>query len=39
MIAIIFNIDGTLVESSDFDGEYYIAAIKSVLGDVRIYDD
>ena len=39
MIATIFDIDGTLVESSGFDGECYIHAVKEVLGEVHIYDD
>ena len=39
MIATIFDIDGTLVESYNFDGECYITAVKEVLGDVHIYDD
>ena len=39
MIAIIFDIDGTLVESYKFDGEYFISAVKEVLGEVDIYDD
>ncbi|MYB57621.1 MAG: hypothetical protein F4X51_14625 [Gemmatimonadetes bacterium] len=39
MIAAIFDIDGTLVESSHFDGAYYISAIREVLGEVYIHDD
>ena len=38
-IATIFDIDGTLVESSHFDGAYYISAIRDVLGEVCINDD
>ena len=30
MIATIFDIDGTLVESSDFDGDCYFSAIRNV---------
>ena len=39
MIAAIFDIDGTLVESFDFDGTSYIAAIREILGEVCIDDD
>ena len=39
MIATIFDIDGTLVESSDFDGEFYTSAVMEVLGHVNIHDD
>ena len=39
MIATIFDIDGTLVESFDFDGASYISAIREVLGEVCIDDD
>ena len=39
MIATIFDIDGTLVESSDFDGEFYFSAIRDVLGEVHIHDN
>ena len=39
MIATIFDIDGTLVESFDFDGTSYISAIRDVLGEVCIDDD
>lgn len=34
MQAVIFDIDGTLLESMRVDGEIYTASIKSVLGDV-----
>ena len=39
MIATIFDIDGTLVESFDFDGTSYISAIRDILGEVYINDD
>ena len=39
MIAIIFDIDGTLVESFGFDDACYVAAVREVLGDVYIHDD
>ncbi len=39
MIATIFDIDGTLVESFGFDDAYYISAIREVLGEVHIHDD
>ncbi len=39
MIAAIFDIDGTLVESFDFDGASYISAIREVLGEIYINDD
>lgn len=39
MIATIFDIDGTLVESFDFDGTSYISAIREILGEVCIDDD
>ncbi len=39
MIATIFDIDGTLVESFDFDNACYISAIREVLGEVHIHDD
>lgn len=35
-IAAIFDIDGTLVESSGFEDDLYIAAVRDVLGDVCI---
>ncbi|MDE2726664.1 MAG: HAD family hydrolase [Gemmatimonadota bacterium] len=34
--AVIFDIDGTLVESSGFEDDLYIAAVRDVLGDVCI---
>ncbi len=34
--AVIFDIDGTLVESSGFEDDVYISAIGDVLGDVCI---
>ena len=39
MIAVIFDIDGTLVESFHFDGIIYASAIKDVLGEVIIKDN
>jgi len=36
---VIFDIDGTLVDSSSFDGQLYIAAIRDVLGDVSMRAD
>ena len=39
MIATIFDIDGTLVESFGFDGTSYISAVREVLGEVHIDDD
>ena len=39
MIAAIFDIDGTLVESSGFDGDCYFSAIRDVLGEVYIHDN
>ncbi len=36
---IIFDIDGTLVDSSEFDGKLYIAAIRDVLGNIVIRSD
>ena len=39
MIATIFDIDGTLVESFGFDDACYISAIREVLGEVYIHND
>ena len=39
MIATIFDIDGTLVESFGFDDTCYVSAIRKVLGEVHIHDD
>ena len=39
MIATIFDIDGTLVDSFGFDDAYYISAIREVLGEVHIHDN
>jgi beta-phosphoglucomutase-like phosphatase (HAD superfamily) len=36
MHAVILDIDGTLLESHDIDGSLYLAALREVLGDVRI---
>ena len=37
--ATIFDVDGTLVESSGFDDELYVSAIRYVLGDVNLRED
>jgi len=34
--AVILDIDGTLLESNDADDELYVAAVRSVLGPVRL---
>lgn len=39
MTAIIFDIDGTLINSMKFDSDLYIRAIKEVLGNVHLHDD
>jgi phosphoglycolate phosphatase-like HAD superfamily hydrolase len=39
MHAVVFDIDGTLLQSSDADGALYIAAIQKVLGKVRIREN
>ncbi len=39
MITIIFDIDGTLINSMKFDSEMYIKAVKETIGDVFIHDD
>ena len=39
MIATIFDIDGTLVNSFGFDDACYISAIREVLGEVYIHND
>lgn len=39
MIAILFDIDGTLLESIDLDTECYIKAVKAILGEVVIRPD
>ena len=36
MHAVILDIDGTLLESQEIDGSLYLAAIREVLGAVRI---
>jgi phosphoglycolate phosphatase-like HAD superfamily hydrolase len=33
---VVFDLDGTLVDSDAFDGDLYIAAVRQVLGDVEI---
>jgi phosphoglycolate phosphatase-like HAD superfamily hydrolase len=33
---VVFDLDGTLVDSDAFDGDLYIAAIRQVIGDVEI---
>ena len=35
-IAVIFDVDGTLVESAGFEDHLYVAAVRDVLGDVCI---
>jgi beta-phosphoglucomutase-like phosphatase (HAD superfamily) len=39
MHAVVFDIDGTLLQSSDIDGELYTAAVEGVLGKVRIREN
>ena len=39
MTSVIFDIDGTLVDSVAFDASLYIAAIRDVLGNVSIRSD
>jgi phosphoglycolate phosphatase-like HAD superfamily hydrolase len=39
MIAILFDLDGTLLESMQFDSECYISAVKDILGNVYIHND
>lgn len=39
MITIIFDIDGTLVDSMKFDSELYIRTIREIAGNVFIRDD
>ncbi|MCP4674381.1 MAG: HAD family hydrolase [Deltaproteobacteria bacterium] len=39
MNTIIFDIDGTLVQSKDFDTELYIRAVTELLGNVQIHND
>ena len=36
MKAVIFDIDGTLLHSSNIDGELYDSAVRAVLGPVRL---
>lgn len=38
MHAAIFDIDGTLLDSCAIDNEFYVEAIRRVLGQVRIRD-
>jgi phosphoglycolate phosphatase-like HAD superfamily hydrolase len=33
---VVFDLDGTLVDSDAFDGDLYIAAVREVLGNVEI---
>jgi phosphoglycolate phosphatase-like HAD superfamily hydrolase len=33
---VVFDLDGTLVDSDAFDGELYVAAVRQVLGDIAI---
>jgi FMN phosphatase YigB (HAD superfamily) len=39
MHAIVFDIDGTLLDSNNADGALYIAAVEKVLGKVRIREN
>jgi phosphoglycolate phosphatase-like HAD superfamily hydrolase len=36
MIAVLFDLDGTLLDSTDLDTECYIKAVRTVLGEVAI---
>jgi hypothetical protein len=36
MNAVILDIDGTLIESSDVDSALYVASMRAVLGEVRL---
>lgn len=36
MHAVIFDVDGTLVQSNDVDAALYVTAVRSVLGEVRL---
>lgn len=36
MHAVILDIDGTLLDSSDADGDLYLAAVRAVLGNVKV---
>lgn len=36
---IIFDIDGTLVESNEFDSALYMRAVEEILGRVHMHDD
>jgi phosphoglycolate phosphatase-like HAD superfamily hydrolase len=33
---VVFDLDGTLVDSDAFDGKLYVAAVRSVIGNVEI---
>jgi phosphoglycolate phosphatase-like HAD superfamily hydrolase len=37
--AIIFDIDGTLIDSESIDAYYFIRAIKEIAGDIHINED
>ncbi len=39
VITLIFDIDGTLVDSAKFDAELYCEAVKAVVGNVFIHAD
>lgn len=39
MVNLIFDIDGTLVKSTEFDTRLYLQAVADVLGTVKIHDD
>jgi phosphoglycolate phosphatase-like HAD superfamily hydrolase len=38
-ISIIFDVDGTLVDSDPFDVKLYIEAVRATFGEVTIHDD
>ena len=38
MIAVVFDVDGTLVLSDEMDARLYVTAVRSVLGEVRLRD-
>ncbi|MBN1758838.1 MAG: HAD family hydrolase [Chitinispirillaceae bacterium] len=37
--AVIFDIDGTLIDSERIDGSLFVKAVKDTLGDIRFADD
>lgn len=38
-IAVVFDVDGTLVKSEHLDAKYFVQALKDVAGDIYISDD